>query len=68
MAASQFQAASRVCLVLALMWLPTRAGAQTPPDGVAKFGRQRRRNDVERFLYPGGDFAIRGIDDLVTEA
>ncbi|MDP9322392.1 MAG: hypothetical protein M3P13_02055 [Acidobacteriota bacterium] len=58
MAASPFRAASRICLVLALMWLPARAGAQTPPDGVAPLLRR-----LEQAAAAGDRAAVLALGD-----
>ena len=58
MAASQFRVALRICLVLALMWLPTRAGAQTPPDGVAPLLRR-----LEQAAAAGDRAAVLALGD-----
>jgi hypothetical protein len=58
MTASQFRAASRICLALALTWLPARAAAQTPPDGVAPLLRR-----LEQAAIAGDRAAVLALGD-----
>jgi hypothetical protein len=58
MAASQFRAASRICLALTLIWLPARAAAQTPPDGVASLLRR-----LEQAAAAGDRSAVLTLGD-----
>ncbi len=58
MTASQFRAPSRICLALTLMWLPARAAAQTPPDGVASLLRR-----LEQAAAAGDRAAVLALGD-----
>ena len=46
----------------------TRPGHKTPADRLVDFTRRSRSGNVKRLLDPGGDFAIRRVDKLMTEA
>src|SRR5207237_693748 len=46
----------------------SRPGQEAPANRLPKISWQWRRRVVERLLDPSGDFAIGGVDDLVTEA
>ena len=58
MAAFHARAASRICLALALVWLPARAGAQTPPDGIGALLRR-----LEQAAAAGDRGAVLALGD-----
>ena len=58
MAAFHVGAASRICLALALVWLPSRAGAQTAPDGIGALLRR-----LEQAAAAGDRGAVLALGD-----
>ena len=58
MAEFHARAASRICLALALMWLPSRAGAQTVPDGIGALLRR-----LEQAAAAGDRAAVLALGD-----
>lgn len=58
MAAFHAGAASRICLALALVWLPARAGAQTAPDGIGALLRR-----LEQAAAAGDRGAVLALAD-----
>jgi peptidase M1-like protein len=58
MAAFHAGAALKICLALALVWLPARAGAQSPPDGIGALLRR-----LEQAAAAGDRGAVLALGD-----